>query len=71
MNTKTLSAQLLAVLRLLESEGSMTARQLNDRLYQPSSSQSRLRRIDTANGIGTMTVVQQDSLGKDRFRLRR
>lgn len=40
MNTKTLSAQMQAVLQLLESE-SLTARQLNDRLYDLTSSQSR------------------------------
>lgn len=40
MNTKTLSAQMQAVLQLLDSE-SLTARQLNDRLYALASSQSR------------------------------
>jgi hypothetical protein len=42
MNTKLplLSAQMLAVLRLLDCE-SLTARQLDDRLYRPDSPQSR------------------------------
>src|ERR1035437_5908899 len=40
MNTKTLSAQMLAILRLLDCE-SLTARQLNYRLYQPTSPPSR------------------------------
>ena len=43
MNTKLplLSSQMQEVLRLLDREGSMTARQLNDSLYQPASPQSR------------------------------
>jgi len=42
MNTKLplLSARMLAVLRLLDLE-SLTAHQLNDRLYRPTSPQSR------------------------------
>ena len=41
MNTETPSRQMLSVLQVLEGESSLTARQLNNRLYQPNSSQSR------------------------------
>jgi predicted transcriptional regulator len=41
MNTKTTSPQMLAALRLLDCEGSMTARQLNDRLYGQTSAPDR------------------------------
>jgi hypothetical protein len=77
MNTKLppLSSQMLAVLRLLDCE-SLTARQINDRLYSPASRQSRKsfaasmsrttrrmaqRRLIDRNG-GTMSIAQSRRL---------
>jgi DNA-binding PadR family transcriptional regulator len=72
MNTKTLSAQMLDVLRLLDRESPTTARQLNDRLYDLTSPQSRrvfaasmsrtLRRLERRELIffegGTIAITQ-------------
>lgn len=78
MNTKLplLSARMLAVLRLLDCE-SLTARQLNDRLYRPDSAQSRrafaasmsrtTRRLARRGLIhcegGTMAITRSGRLG--------
>ena len=59
MNAKTLSAQMLVVLRLLDCE-SLTARQLNDRLYQPTSPQSR--RVLAASTSRTLRRLERRRL---------
>ena len=59
MNTKTLSAQMQAVLQLLESEN-LTARQINDRLYDLTSSQSR--RVFSASMSRTIRRMERRGL---------
>jgi hypothetical protein len=59
MTPKTLSAQMQAVLQLLDSE-SLTARQLNNRLYDMTSSQSR--RVFAASMSRTLRRMEQRGL---------
>jgi hypothetical protein len=59
MKTKTTSPQMLVVLRLLDCE-SLTPRQLNDRLYDPTSSRSR--RVFAASMSRTLRRMKQRGL---------
>jgi hypothetical protein len=59
MNNKTLSAQMQAVLQLLESEN-LTARQINDRLYAVTSSASR--RVFSASTSRTIRRMERRGL---------
>ena len=59
MNTKNISAQMLAVLRLLDCE-SLTVRQLNDRLYRLTSPQSR--RVFAASMSRTIRRMERRGL---------
>lgn len=60
MNTKTTSPQMLAALRLLDCEGSMTARQLNDRLYGQTSPHDR--RVFAASMSRTVRRLERRGL---------